>query len=398
MTLEEIRLLDTPALRDAVDANLERDPNAIALDKRLPHAALVATQVKYLQRARRKLPTYFAARAIIPSLAFEQASSEAAAACKTWSGNRCIDLTCGLGVDTLALAKAFGEVISIERDAVVAETARINFARMGATNITVVNDTAEAFLQRFATEGHTADLIYADPDRRSDTGRKLVLLEECRPDIRALLPLLRRLTPRIAVKLSPLFDVAEAFRIFGDRSRVRAISQHGECKELLVETGDAVTVPAVGVTVLDRGEAWFATGETPPDRSVRSFEPPYRYLLMPDVALRKTRTTERYAATALPDAFAAPDDGYLFLNRLPDRPPLGRLFEIRSCERFDPARLKRSLRERGIRSAELHLHRFPLGAAALARRLGIREGGEVCLAFTGIGDTLWAIELKTITL
>ena len=124
MTLEEIRLLDTPALRDAVDANLERDPNAIALDKRLPHAALVATQVKYLQRARRKLPTYFAARAIIPSLAFEQASSEAAAACKTWSGNRCIDLTCGLGVDTLALSKAFGEVISIERDAVVAEIAK----------------------------------------------------------------------------------------------------------------------------------------------------------------------------------------------------------------------------------------------------------------------------------
>ena len=41
---------------------------------------------------------------------------------------------------------------------------------------------------------------------------------------------------------------------------------------------------------------------------------------------------------------------------------------------------------------------FPLAAAALARRLGIREGGEVCLAFTGIGDTLWAIELKTITL
>ena len=293
MTLEEIRLLDTPALRDAVDANLERDPNAIALDKRLPHAALVATQVKYLQRARRKLPTYFAARAIIPSLAFEQASSEAAAACKTWSGNRCIDLTCGLGVDTLALSKAFGEVISIERDAVVAETARINFARMGATNITVVNDTAEVFLQRFAAEGRTADLIYADPDRRSDTGRKLVLLEECRPDIRALLPLLRRLTPRIAVKLSPLFDVAEAFRIFGDRSRVRAISQHGECKELLVETGDAVTVPAVGVTVLDRGEAWFATGETPPDRPVGPFEPPYRYLLMPDVALRLCRPGRR---------------------------------------------------------------------------------------------------------
>ena len=397
MTREEILLLDAPELRAAVEANIDRDPTAVALDKRLPHAALVATQVKYLQRARRKLPSYFAARAIIPSLAFEQSSSEEAAACKEWTGRRCIDLTCGLGVDAFALSQRFAEVITVERDEAVAEAARINFARLGATNITVVNDTAEAFLQRFAEAGGTADLIYADPDRRSETGRKLVLLEECRPDIRALLPLLRRLTPRIAVKLSPLFDVAEAFRIFGSRSRVCAISQHGECKELLAETGDTIDAPAVGATVLGRGEVWFSADETPAAPPI-PFAPPYGYLLMPDVALRVTRTTVRYAAACLPDAFAAPDGGYLFLNRLPDRPPLGRLFAIVSCERFDPARLKRSLRERGIRSAEIYLHRFPQGSTALARRLGIREGGETRLAFTGIGESLWVIELKEITL
>lgn len=398
MTLEEIRLLDTPALREAVEANIDRDPTAVALDKRLPHAALVATQVKYLQRARRKLPTYFDARAIIPSLAFEQSSSEAAAACKEWTGNRCIDLTCGLGVDTLALSHRFAEVITVERDDAVAETARINFARMGASNITVVNDTAEAFLERFAAKGGTADLIYADPDRRSETGRKLVLLEECRPDIRQLLPLLRTLAPRIAVKLSPLFDVAEAFRIFGEGSRVRAISQHGECKELLVETGTAVTSPAIGATLLGKGEVWFPTDGATAATPHRPFAPPYRYLLMPDVALRKTRTTARYAAEQLPDAFAAPDDGYLFLDRLPDREPLGRLFEIVSCERYDPARLKRSLRERGIRSAEFYLHRFPTGVPALARKLGLHEGGETRLAFTEVEGSLWVIELKEVTL
>ena len=100
MTTEDILLLDTPLLRQLTEENIGRDPNAVALDKRIAHAGLVATQVKYLQRARRKLPSYYEARAILPPLAFEQSSSEAAATRKSWRGDVCIDLTCGLGVDS----------------------------------------------------------------------------------------------------------------------------------------------------------------------------------------------------------------------------------------------------------------------------------------------------------
>ena len=34
----------------------------------------------------------------------------------------------------------------------------------------------------------------------------------------------------------------------------------------------------------------------------------------------------------------------------------------------------------------------------IARRLGIREGGSVRLAFTAVGPTLWVIELKEVIL
>lgn len=67
-------------------------------------------------------------------------------------------------------------------------------------------------------------------------------------------------------------------------------------------------------------------------------------------------------------------------------------------ERFDPSCLKRELRRRGIRSADLYTHGFPLAAPELARRLGIREGGGVRLAFTAVGPTLWVIELKEVIL
>lgn len=137
MTTEEILLLELPALGRLTEENIDRDPTAVALDKRIAHAPLIATQVKYLQRARRKLPSYYAARAILPPLAFEQSSSEAAAARKEWSGDMCIDLTCGLGVDSLHLARRFSRVVAVERDPVLARVAEINFRRLGADNIAV---------------------------------------------------------------------------------------------------------------------------------------------------------------------------------------------------------------------------------------------------------------------
>ena len=89
MTPEQYRLLLTPEVRRTVEEQIGRDPAAIALDKRIPHAALVATQVKYLARARTKLPSYYEARCILPPLAFEQASSEACAARKNHPRTGC---------------------------------------------------------------------------------------------------------------------------------------------------------------------------------------------------------------------------------------------------------------------------------------------------------------------
>ena len=139
-------------MRHTVEEQIGRDPAAIALDKRIPHAALVATQVKYLARARTKLPSYYEARCILPPLAFEQASSEACAARKSCSGNTVLDLTCGLGVDALYLSKRFREVITLERDATLAAVAEENFRRLGATNIRVINSSAEAF-QELLSQG-----------------------------------------------------------------------------------------------------------------------------------------------------------------------------------------------------------------------------------------------------
>ena len=148
MTSEEFRMLCSASVRDAIAENRGRDPLAVALDRRIPEARLVATQLKYLARAAAKLPSYAAAGCILPPRAFEQASSEACAAHKPIAGGRLLDLTCGLGVDTLFLSRRFREVVALERDPVLADVARENFARLGVANVEVVTASAEEFIRR----------------------------------------------------------------------------------------------------------------------------------------------------------------------------------------------------------------------------------------------------------
>ena len=197
MTREEFDTLCRDEVRRAVAENLGRDPLAVALDRRIPHAALVATQLKYLERARTKLPSYYAAQCILPPRAFEQASSEACAAHKELAGDTALDLTCGLGVDALALGRRFQRVVALERDPVLAAVTAYNLRLLGAENVEVVCTSAEEYL---AAATQRIDWVYADPDRRSETGRKLVRLEDCSPDILQLRPAIRRIGARLCLK------------------------------------------------------------------------------------------------------------------------------------------------------------------------------------------------------
>ena len=180
MTFDELELLKSEELRRAIDENIERDPAAVALDSRVPHARLVATQVKYLQRARHKLPRLYEARCIIPPRAFEQSSSEESARRKAISGNKLLDLTCGLGIDSLAFSEHFDRVVALERDEVLAEVVRHNMRLLGVANVEVITTTAEEYLANCTEQ---FDWLFADPDRRSDKGQKMVCLEDCSPNM-----------------------------------------------------------------------------------------------------------------------------------------------------------------------------------------------------------------------
>ena len=380
ITAEEYDLLRSDELRQAIAAARGRDPLEVALDRTVPHARLVATQVKYLARAERKLPTYAAAQCILPPRAFEQASSEAAAAHKRIAGDTVLDLTCGLGVDALYLARHFRRVVALERDPLLACITADNLSRMGVANIEVVNSSAEEFLGR---EGLHFDWVYADPDRRSAEGRKQVRLEACSPDIVALKPAIDRIAPRLCLKNSPLFDVDEALRLFPG-SRVEVVSSGDECKEVVVYADGSG--PLVTATALGTGSFSARPGAAAPEAP--AFDPArYHWLVVPDVALQKARLTRLHLAGKA-DCWS--DLGFGFAEEEPHG-IIGRVLPVERIEPYDPKRLKRELKGRGL---ELLKRDFPLPAEELMRRLGTRPGADLRMAFTKIGNDFWAIRLK----
>lgn len=294
-----------------------------------------------------------------------------------------LDLTCGLGVDTMALARRFERVVSLERDEALAEVVRYNFELMGITNVTVVSSSAEEYV---ATCDERFDWVFVDPDRRSAEGNKMVCLEDCSPNIVALLPKLRDIAPRIAIKLSPMFDCAEAFRLLSP-AEVEVVSLGGECKELNIYTGaerDMLRVAVVG-----SGEWSFepeAMHVAPNGGSVE--EGDWRYLHIPDVALQKARVA---IAQLAPYASIWSNNGFA-LSREPLPSELGcRSYEIVSIEEYRPKELKRRYKGKGI---DLIKRDTTLSVDAVRKALGARAGSEELMAVTTINGVNYVMILK----
>lgn len=382
MTREELSTLLQPEVRQAIEENIERDPLQVALDRGIVHAREVASQLKYLQRARTKLPRLYEARAIISQRAFEQSSSEECAAAKRMRGGSLLDLTCGLGMDAVAMAERFERVVAVERDEVLADVVRENLRRMGVENVEVVTASAEEYVS--SCEEHF-DWVYADPDRRTAEGKRVVRLEDCSPDMVALYPALGRITERVAIKNSPLFDVEEAFRLFGDCT-VEVLSLAGECKEVNIYIdgrGAHIVAEAVG-----RERVEYAREEVVDSPCEGEFEAEeYHYLIVPDVALQKARLVQ-HALRGKADVWSNNSFGFA---REKVEGILGRVEEIERIEKFDPKALKRELRGVGV---DILVREFPMSVDQVRQRTGMRSGAQRRIALTRIKGQAYTIFLK----
>ncbi len=391
MTTEELEFLKTPAAREAINKYIDTDPARAAMQLRGEFgsfASTLATQIKYLERAKTKIPSFYLNRCIIEPLAFEQSSSSVVSQTKEYSGALCLDLTCGLGVDVINFAGRFDKVITVERNELLVDIARYNFSLLGIDNVEIRLGDSEVFVSEYAKsvvsgDAPKADLLYADPARRDSAGKKTVGFASCSPDIVPMLDSIEACTRRVVVKCSPLFEVSELFAVFGEQGvEAQVVSSRAECKEVVVDrTFGCQSKARVQVISSELGHKSFDLGYSHDNGA--AFALPYKYMLLPDVAMYKARMVESYVRSLGEDAFIDSQNGYGFTNELPAN-FFGRVFEIETMEVFKAKKVKKDLSLRGIKRATLMQHNMNMSNDALAKSMSISIGGDNLIAFTRI--------------
>ena len=147
---------------------------------------------------------------------------------------RIADLTGGMGVDAWAFAQVAEEVLYNEMQVELVRATELNFRELGVENVRFRNCRVEPGKVAEVLDGFQPDVIFLDPARRAEDGRKVFLIEECQPDVLGLLPELFEASRYVLLKLSPMADITMACKRLGEHVKeVHVVAAGGECKELL---------------------------------------------------------------------------------------------------------------------------------------------------------------------
>ncbi|MFM9008375.1 MAG: RsmD family RNA methyltransferase [Bacteroidota bacterium] len=259
--------------------------------KGLPLEALL-NQLKGRKISRHKIPSWYHTPGILypDPLILEQCSSEGTARFKSAfaRGLRVIDLTGGLGVDSWAFAQKAESVLTCEPDPRRADALRLNVERLGLQNASVLCTDAETAVAEQLHAGY--DLVYLDPSRRSESGRKVYRIDALQPDVRAMQDRLLESGGTLLIKLAPMLDLQQGIEQLQGTYRIDVLSWKGECRELLFHlrqhNSDAVQVHAHD---LESGLPSFHF-QADEERSGRNLpdSPPQEFLFEPHAALRKS--------------------------------------------------------------------------------------------------------------
>ena len=356
---------------------------------------LAVTTLEVRRKLRTKVPEWYA----VPSLVYpfrlsgEQCSSSETARYKAMvcgSSLKIADLTGGMGVDAWAFAQVAEEVLYNEMQVELVRATELNFRELGVKNMRFRNCRVEPGKVKEVLDGFEPDVIFLDPARRAEDGRKVFLIEECQPDVLGLLPELFEASRYVLLKLSPMADITMACKRLGAHVKeVHVVAAGGECKELLflldrewegtpstfvVEGGAVMEIPGqagndkegqarndgsplvISTGAKRRGEIWL-------------FEPGKALLKAGafDLPCRKFGLTKLGQHTHLYVGESVPEE----------LRPFGKVFEVLEMMPLN----NRTMKEAGKRwpQAEVTARNVPMTSDLLRKKLGCASGGDIHL-------------------
>lgn len=391
--------------------NREADIRPLAL-KKVPEGVDVSwclSQIEGYQLAKRKLPSWADTEGIWfpPRLSMEQCSSEHTAEYKREIAERLVgnsreatlvDLTGGFGVDFAYMARNFSKALYVERQEVLCDVAKHNFRSLGLEQAQVMNADGTEVLNGMETK----DVIYLDPARRNDSGRKTIAIADCMPDVTSLQDILLSKGKHVIVKLSPMLDISQALRYLKKVEEVHVVSVKGECKELLFvlnATASNATVTFYCVN-LNTKDAPLITTRTMHDKAeiavVAHGDLQGMLLFEPNASIMKGGMQAEFAAQY--GVRQLHPQSNLFVCTQEEADAMGeerlqhipaRSFRIMEASDFSKQALKQMLRD--TRKGNLTVRNFPTTVAELRKKLKLQEGGDTYFFATTLYDGTHAL-------
>ena len=353
--------------------------------------SLAIRQINGKQKVKSKIPSFFRSEDILypAQLSLEQSSSESTAKYKSTlcEGKSLTDLTGGFGVDCYFLSQRFEQVSYVEQNTELCEIAGHNFKVLGCPNIEIHNTTSEKFL----TEMLHSDWIYIDPARRSESGKKTVLLSDCEPDVSALSKLLQQKASKVMIKLSPMLDITAALRELSDTTEIHVISVDNECKEILLIlnsiSNENPKIKTINISKNKTFQIFECNSEKESACKIEYSSSVEKYLYEPNSSVMKSGLFKSVGSSFSLSKLHVNTHLYTSLEHKTDFP--GRVFEVVKIWGNTKQELKELVLK--IPKANISVRNFPLTVEEIRKKIKIKDGGEIYLFACTLADGKKAI-------
>jgi 16S rRNA G966 N2-methylase RsmD len=375
-------LILSQELKDIIAKHINDDPFKLSLKAGKSHVWFEAiAQIQARQKATKKLPTWVANQQLVfpPLLSVEQGSSELTAQFKASlvAGKRLADLTGGMAVDCWAMSKGFEAVDYVEQNHLLVNLAKHNLNELERFHIEYHHAVSIDFLRQTP---HHFDWVYLDPARRNDRQQKVVLLEDCEPNIVAIQEKILEKTDNILLKVSPMLDIDLAIRQLKTVKSVYVVAVQDEVKELLFHLNKELTEsPEIHAIVLSekKSQQHFSYQLKDETNAPVALQEPKIYLYEPSVALLKAGAF-KLVANRWQLAKLHPHSHLYTANEYhPDF--MGRIFRIKEIAKLDKNTLRNLV---PTKKAHIAVRNFPSTVAEIRKQIGFADGGDVYLFAT----------------
>lgn len=368
-----------PFLEDATSStvSLVAQTNRLRKALSLERVHLVLEQVELRSRAQVKFSaaqTMFFTRKLL-----EQSTDERIADHKARRfprDERIADLCCGIGGDSLALARRTS-CVAVDRDPIATLLVAANGLAVEANHL-----TCQVADVRSALEQLECQAWHIDPDRRVAAQRTSQAVYS-EPGLDVIQALLHRVDAG-AMKIAPGAELPDDW-VDDSRMEIEWIGSRRECRQQVVWMGQLATNPGkrTATIIESHGNSHSFTGE--PDTEV-DVAATGRFLFSPHSTLLASRLDGALAeqhhlhATSYGLSYYTADESHAL--------PLMEAFEVQEIINLDIKRLKRLLRERQIGSLEIKVRGVDVDPKELRKKLQLKGSNNATLLIFQSGESV----------